>query len=434
MIPLTSSQAFCDENALDSLYLFRVKSRNVSSVLWEINPYVNPYDGQDRNDTVGYIFPEGQGQYTLTVTGNVGPGACSTGGSLVEEFTINVDRSYFVDVTASPLEDIYCEGDNGKFVGEVSVDSVGSFGSGVYENAHYSELFWDYYSSTFADKELNQQDNIERDYISDTIINGNDTTFVYSTAFTTVYDLIDSSDVYLDALSASKTREIGALNFGDSLIFRAEPQHCYAYNSILSDTILADSILQVRAEIEAVVEGENTYIVEDVVEVPLVTVTDNLQEEIVTIDATYSLFAITENDTIYERTQEFSGNFENIEVPDGAERVLFVMLMNQGVCATVDTALYILNYNLFIPDAISPNGDGSFDELYIQNIKKFPNNKVEIYNRWGSLLYEAKGYNNESVVWDGTHNGSVLPVASYYLIVDLGNGSDPISHTLSIFK
>jgi gliding motility-associated-like protein len=93
-----------------------------------------------------------------------------------------------------------------------------------------------------------------------------------------------------------------------------------------------------------------------------------------------------------------------------------------------------LQYELFIPDAISPNGDGSFDELYIQNIKKFPNNKVEIYNRWGSLLYEAKGYNNESVVWDGTHNGSVLPVASYYMVVDLGNGSDPISHTLSIFK
>ena len=119
---------------------------NVASIRWDIDPYVNPYDGQDRNDTVGYVFPEGQGQYTLTAIGYVDATACASADSLVDVFTINVDRSYLVDVTASPVEDLYCEGDNGQFRGEVLVDSMGTFGTGYYSSAHYSELFWDYYS------------------------------------------------------------------------------------------------------------------------------------------------------------------------------------------------------------------------------------------------------------------------------------------------
>ena len=65
----------------------------------------------------------------------------------------------------------------------------------------------------------------------------------------------------------------------------------------------------------------------------------------------------------------------------------------------------------------------------ISCIENYPNNKLEVYNRWGNIVYQAKGYSN---TWDGTSNGRVtineakeLPVGTYYYVLDLGDGSKP---------
>jgi gliding motility-associated-like protein len=70
-----------------------------------------------------------------------------------------------------------------------------------------------------------------------------------------------------------------------------------------------------------------------------------------------------------------------------------------------------------VPNALTPNGDGSNDVFYIHNIWLYPNNNLTIYNRWGSLVFEGNGYNNE---WDGTRKGEKLPVATYYYVLVLG--------------
>uniref|UniRef100_UPI0026156510 T9SS type B sorting domain-containing protein n=1 Tax=uncultured Algibacter sp. TaxID=298659 RepID=UPI0026156510 len=84
---------------------------------------------------------------------------------------------------------------------------------------------------------------------------------------------------------------------------------------------------------------------------------------------------------------------------------------------------------LLIFNEFSPNGDGMNDTLIINCIDNFPNNKLEIYNRWGNLVYEKRGYNND---WDGTSNGrstvkvdEQLPVGTYYYILDFGDGTKP---------
>jgi gliding motility-associated-like protein len=43
---------------------------------------------------------------------------------------------------------------------------------------------------------------------------------------------------------------------------------------------------------------------------------------------------------------------------------------------------------------MSPNGDGYNDFFYIKNIEKYPDNTVEIYNRWGVKVYGKRGYDN----------------------------------------
>ncbi len=76
-------------------------------------------------------------------------------------------------------------------------------------------------------------------------------------------------------------------------------------------------------------------------------------------------------------------------------------------------------------NTMTPNSDGANDYFYIKNIETYPNNEIVIYNRWGNIVYQTKGYNNK---WDGTHKGKKLPVGNYYYIVNFNNSSNT-SHT-----
>ena len=75
-------------------------------------------------------------------------------------------------------------------------------------------------------------------------------------------------------------------------------------------------------------------------------------------------------------------------------------------------------------NAISPNGDGSNDILYIAGIECYPNNEVLIFNRWGVQVFETKGYNNNDKVFKGYSDGRAtisssepLPDGTYFYIL-----------------
>ena len=86
---------------------------------------------------------------------------------------------------------------------------------------------------------------------------------------------------------------------------------------------------------------------------------------------------------------------------------------------------------LVIHNVITPNGDGANDTWIIDCIESFPNNKVEIFNRWGDLVNTFEGYNNGSVAWKGTNlRNELLPDGTYYYVITLKNGR---SHTGWVF-
>ena len=75
-------------------------------------------------------------------------------------------------------------------------------------------------------------------------------------------------------------------------------------------------------------------------------------------------------------------------------------------------------------DIMTPNGDGVNDVFSIEGIENFPNNTVEIYNRWGVKVYDTKGYGTAGNFFRGISNGRVtvqkeeeLPVGTYYYII-----------------
>ena len=70
-------------------------------------------------------------------------------------------------------------------------------------------------------------------------------------------------------------------------------------------------------------------------------------------------------------------------------------------------------------DTITPNGDGFNDTWYIENIWRYPNASVQVFNRHGVKVFEGRNYNND---WNAvsTEGGSgTLPANSYYYIINL---------------
>lgn len=96
-----------------------------------------------------------------------------------------------------------------------------------------------------------------------------------------------------------------------------------------------------------------------------------------------------------------------------------------GLCTeqiiTVDVSGELMIYN-----AVSPNGDGLNDAFTLRYIDAFEDtrrNTVHIYNRWGDLVFEAKDYDNNTVVFKGLNkNGKALPSGVYFYKVEFVSG------------
>lgn len=85
---------------------------------------------------------------------------------------------------------------------------------------------------------------------------------------------------------------------------------------------------------------------------------------------------------------------------------------------------------LIIYDAFTPNGDGKNDTWVIESLDEFPDNNLEIYNRWGKLVYQTANYQND---WKGENtNGELLPAGSYYYILYIHLLNDDVEKAGSV--
>jgi gliding motility-associated-like protein len=109
----------------------------------------------------------------------------------------------------------------------------------------------------------------------------------------------------------------------------------------------------------------------------------------------------------------------NANVCDVTDSFQYV-LCNPVVCDTGLAVVYVscalAADTIIVYNGFSPNGDGFNEVFKIENIQRFPNNVLKIYNRWGNLVFEAAGYNN---TWDGTHRGTDLPDGTYFYLLSI---------------
>lgn len=118
-------------------------------------------------------------------------------------------------------------------------------------------------------------------------------------------------------------------------------------------------------------------------------------------------------------------NGQNISTPG----TYYDTLTAANTCDSI-IELVVVNYcevELIIPNFISPNGDGFNDIWFITGLQNFPENKVKVFNRYGSLVYSQDNYAND---WSGIPNeGSIinkssdeiLPAGTYFFILELSD-------------
>ncbi len=90
--------------------------------------------------------------------------------------------------------------------------------------------------------------------------------------------------------------------------------------------------------------------------------------------------------------------------------------------------------NMNINKIFSPNGDGINDVLQIRDAEKYPNNRVSIFNRNGSLVFEITGYNNRDKGWTGVPNTGffvntdrIVPNGTYFYVIEPNDGSKTVT-------
>ncbi|MCX6249860.1 MAG: gliding motility-associated C-terminal domain-containing protein [Bacteroidetes bacterium] len=99
-------------------------------------------------------------------------------------------------------------------------------------------------------------------------------------------------------------------------------------------------------------------------------------------------------------------------------------------CSSSDSVRIHIDHPVTPPDedcivvhnVITPDGDGANDTWIIDCIADYPDNTVEIFNRWGNPVNRFERYDNIENVWKGTNfKGESMPDGTYYYVLKIKN-------------
>ncbi len=128
--------------------------------------------------------------------------------------------------------------------------------------------------------------------------------------------------------------------------------------------------------------------------------------------ATYTLYQAATN-AVIEQNQ--TGNFTLKKVPEDTR---YYIIYQAGPCTSDQgqVSIKVIDMTkLDIPNTFTPNNDGINDEFRIGVTGYFKLNGLKIFNRWGQLVFESRDL---KLVWNGNKNGQLLPVATYYWVIE----------------
>ena len=95
--------------------------------------------------------------------------------------------------------------------------------------------------------------------------------------------------------------------------------------------------------------------------------------------------------------------------PDKTTEYLVKVFSSNG-CSGEGKVNIVVYQPVYIPTAFTPNSDGMNDIWELSGLEVYPNPEVQIFNRWGNMVFYSKG---NYTPFDGTDSNKPLPEGMY---------------------
>jgi gliding motility-associated-like protein len=261
-----------------------------------------------------------------------------------------------------------------------------------------------------------------------------------------------------DTISTSETATITNVEDDEFLELFVEGDFCYSGLSVFYDSLNVPYITRpggvlVLSGTDVEYDGiEDYYVLDGIITLDedAVELEDDLNAaDRFTLDLSdptlWQFFWLSAADSLIYDGEE--GSIDNYVVPDypaitdatppnwNAQNydVTYYMITTNGTCYDTSTAVLHVDFDIFIPNVFTPNDDGYFDTWTVENGSKYGPLDVQIYNRWGNLVYNSTAWDN---AWTGVNNdGEVLPFGTYFYILETAVEGAPVFRgTVTILK
>jgi len=94
---------------------------------------------------------------------------------------------------------------------------------------------------------------------------------------------------------------------------------------------------------------------------------------------------------------------------------------------TYNKLMKVNNCTVELSNFITPNGDGSNDELSIENIEKFPKSTLVFFDRWGQKVWSSNANYLQNQFKGTNAKGENLENGVYYYILDLNTSNEKLN-------
>ncbi|MGK7393804.1 MAG: gliding motility-associated C-terminal domain-containing protein [Candidatus Cyclobacteriaceae bacterium M3_2C_046] len=123
-----------------------------------------------------------------------------------------------------------------------------------------------------------------------------------------------------------------------------------------------------------------------------------------------------------------SNRFDGISSLKGFHyEIRVAAVSSNGVHSWSNTIQFNFEHPVTLPNVITPNGDGKNDYLVIPKIELYPSSQLNIFNRWGKLVFKKTGYQNN---WQGQN----LPAGTYYYWLDLNRDNQQLNGSIQVIR
>ena len=187
--------------------------------------------------------------------------------------------------------------------------------------------------------------------------------------------------------------------------------------SIYPSTIIVDTVLPVCINRLPLRVGDNEYS-EPGVYHTMLTSTEGCDSALTFTLVIRDTNVVYDTDSIAEN--QLPWTYSNRIYPTPTENDIFVLPNLWGCDSTIHYTLFVYwscSEFLQFPSVVTANGDGINDIFYIYGLLEedcWPENRLTVYNQWGSIVFKAENMYSESDFWNPA--ASHTPAGTYFYV------------------